>query len=221
MAKSIFIGLDFSINKPAMTILYDKQFSFYIWPLKMSKKQLDLYNNNGVEAVSRGLNEISHNQIDSSKMVIEHTRRSIDLANMIANRIDEFIMENDAYDAALYIASEGLSFNSVGSATLDLATYKGVLLSQLYTRFMEQLRGMYTYASISIKSTAGCAGRKKFKDKNEMIKAFAAEKCDMKFKDGLLSSKFTTKSKNFIKCVDDIVDSYFALKTMLKKETFI
>ena len=39
--------------------------------------------------------------------------------------------------------------------------------------------------------------------------------------DGLLSSKFTTKSKNFIKCVDDIVDSYFALKTMLKKETFI
>ena len=53
----------------------------------------------------------------------------IDLANMIANRIDEFIMENDAYDAALYIASEGLSFNSVGSATLDLATYKGVLLS--------------------------------------------------------------------------------------------
>ena len=28
MAKSIFIGLDFSINKPAMTILYDKQFSF-------------------------------------------------------------------------------------------------------------------------------------------------------------------------------------------------
>ena len=38
MAKSIFIGFDFSMNKPAATILYDKQFHFFIWPADITKK---------------------------------------------------------------------------------------------------------------------------------------------------------------------------------------
>lgn len=216
--KSIFIGLDFSINKPAMTILYDKQFSFYAWPIKMAKRMVELYNAYDVEITARDLSEMKHG--DSSKMVLEHTRRSVELAKLISDRIQKFIDDNDLHDTHIYIASEGLSFGSHGAAMLDLASYKGVLLSELYMRFMGQLRGLYTYAPISIKSTAGCATKKKVADKNEMIKAFANEKCDMRFKDGLYTGKFSTP-KNFIKCVDDIVDSYFVLKTMLKKEGFL
>jgi hypothetical protein len=40
MAKSIFIGFDFSMNKPAATLLYDKQFHFFIWPAEMTKKNI-------------------------------------------------------------------------------------------------------------------------------------------------------------------------------------
>ena len=53
-----------------------------------------------------------------------------------------------------------------------------------------------------------------------MIKAFANEKINVSFKNALLNKELIAKT-NFIPCVDDIVDSYFAIKTMLIKEKFI
>lgn len=219
--KTIFIGFDFSMNKPAMTILYNKVFDFVIWPAKISDKRRALYLNNGVKCYSRGLSEISAKHEDSSKVVIMHTIRSVELANMIVNDIKMFMNEHDAEDAQLFIASEGLSFGSTGNATLNLATYKGVLLAKLYEAFGEQIVRLCTYPPISIKSTAKCATKDKIKDKKAMISAFLQEKIELPFKTALKYGIFSTKQKGFIACVDDIVDSYFALKTMLKKEGLI
>lgn len=76
---------------------------------------------------------------------------------------------------------------------------------------------MFTYPPISLKSTAGCANKENKGDKLAMIKAFSKEKINHPFKDAVLSGMLKA-SKNYISCVDDLCDSYWALKTMFKKE---
>ena len=221
MAKSIFIGFDFSMNKPAATILYDKQFHFFIWPADITKKNIELYESAGVHVFSRSLPEIKTANLPNSQIVLEHTKRSTELTNLIIQTLDEFIdNELHASDTCMYISSEGLSYNSTGDAALNLATYKGVLLSKLYEHYFDRLKGLYTYPPITMKAVAGCAKKDQVADKNKMIKAFTNEPIKCIFKDFLLAGKLTAKT-NFIKCVDDICDSYWAVKTLLVKENFI
>jgi hypothetical protein len=52
-----------------------------------------------------------------------------------------------------------------------------------------------------------------------MIKAFVNECIDVPFKTALVNGDLLNKT-NFIPCVDDIVDSYWAVKTLIKKEGF-
>jgi Holliday junction resolvasome RuvABC endonuclease subunit len=57
--KSIFIGFDFSMNKPAATILFDKNFYHMIWPSDLDDKKVAKYKEAGVHVVSRGLGPVS------------------------------------------------------------------------------------------------------------------------------------------------------------------
>jgi hypothetical protein len=208
----LFIGLDFSINKPAMTILYNGEYSFFAWPLSLSKKHLDIFRNSGINIISRDLCELKKKEYTSSKLTLEHTTRSIQLADMIKETISDFMLSNNIdNNAIIYIASEGLSFGSHGNATLDLATYKGVLLATLYKEFKDNIHGLFTYSPISLKSTAHCATKDKVKDKNAMIDAFIENfPYEHKFIDDLRLGLYST-TKNYSKCTDDIVDSYYAL----------
>ena len=38
--NNVYIGFDFSMNKPAATIYYNKHFYFYFWALKLTDKKL-------------------------------------------------------------------------------------------------------------------------------------------------------------------------------------
>ena len=175
--KSVFIGFDFSMNKPAMTALYDKMFYFFIWPLEMTKKQIEMYDTSGVFVHCRNLPPITTKD-RTSQIVLEHTKRSTDLANMIMDDLDRFLYEYLSLekDTPIYVSSEGLAFSAKGDATLNLATYKGVLLSKLYERYFGRMYGLYTYSPITMKSVAGCAKKGELTDKNKMISAFAKEK---------------------------------------------
>lgn len=219
MAKSLFIGFDFSINKPAATCLYDKKFYFMIWPREMDEKKVQKYNDAGVFVHERGLDAVTTDK-KNSQLVLEHTIRSTELANCILEDLDRFINEviKIDKDTPIYVVSEGLSYGSKGDATLNLATYKGVLLAKLYEHYKGQLYGLYTYSPITIKSVAGCAGKNK-QGKDSMIKAFVNECIDVPFKTALVNGDLLNKT-NFIPCVDDIVDSYWAVKTLIKKEGF-
>lgn len=216
--KSVFIGFDFSMNKPACTLLYDKKFYFFIWPSKLDSKKIKLYQDAGVYVVSRELEPISTAKSQNSELVLEHTIRSAELAKMIVNDLDKFLTSiNVDSSVPLYIASEGLAFSSKGDATLNLASYKGVLLAKLYEHFYGRLHGLHTYPPITIKSVAGCATKNKMKLKSPMITAFLNESLQgVPFFNDMLAGKFINKT-NYINCVDDIVDSYWVLKTMLIK----
>lgn len=215
--EKILVGFDFSMNKPAATIYYKGNYYHYFWPLNISKKLMDEYNEAGVFVKNRELPSINVKDIENSQIVLIHTIRSTDLANLIIEDIDNFINKLNLEDYDLYVCSEGLSYASKGDATLNLATYKGVLLSKIYEHYGDHLKRLFTYSPISLKATAGCAGKADVKDKTKMIKKYILENNNIKMRLCLANDMLKAK-KNYITGIDDIVDSYWALKTMIKKE---
>lgn len=219
--NTVLIGFDFSINKPAMTVYYNKQYYHYFWPIgKIPKKNLQMYTDADVTVYCRNLDSVTKNNYESSLLVLTHTIRSVDLCNKILSDLDDLlfnIIKLDKSNYELYICSEGLSFASKGDATLNLATYKGVLLGKIYEHFGNNLKHLYTYPPISIKSTAECADKESVKDKSKMIQKYIEQNNDIPLRIALSEGKLKGK-KNFVTGVDDIVDSYWALQTMVKKE---
>lgn len=221
MTNNIYLSFDFSMNKPAATLYYAGKIYFWFWPLGLKQKHCDVYGKYGVHVTSRNLPSIDTKNTETSALALTHTIRSTDLANLIISQIDDFIETEfgfklgDEYD--LYVCSEGLSFASKGDATLNLATYKGVLLSKIYEHYGDNLKRIFTYAPNSLKSTAGCAPKELRGDKKNMINAFLKQPLKSTFKDAIKAGEFTLKT-NYMDGIDDIVDSYWALKTMIEKE---
>lgn len=221
MSNKILIGFDFSINKPAATILYNNKYYHYFWPLSVTKQQQKLYEDADVYIYNRRLESIKAKSIENSQLVLIHTIRSTDLANIIIQDIDNIIQNIfKLTDYDLYICSEGLSYASRGDATLNLATYKGVLLSKIYEHYGDHLKRLYTYSPISLKATAQCASKDDIKNKNKMIEKYILENNDIKLRLCLVNG-FMKAQTNYIKGIDDIVDSYWALQTMIKKENIL
>lgn len=210
MKSNIYIGFDFSINKPACTIFWNNEFYFFFWPLHQLKKDVELYEKYNVHIIDRNLKPITHGEYSSSELTERHIYRAKALADLIVKDIQEWILHHNLENYDIYIASEGLSYGSAGDATLNLATYKGVLLVKLIENF--KIKKLFTFSPISVKGVAGCATKEKRKDKLCMIKAFREDSINHPFKYNL--GEFI-KKKNYAQGVDDIVDSYFVLKKMI------
>ena len=137
-------------------------------------------------------------------------RNSQYLANLIARDLNWALIRPNTR-----IVFEGLSFGSTGDATLQLSGYKYMLMDRLSKEV--PLENMYTYAPITIKKTAGCS--KRGLGKNDMIDAFLEE--DTKFGASVKSNLDLFKKKggkNYIELLDDLVDAYWAVKTLEEKE---
>lgn len=214
----VLIGFDFSMNKPAATIYFRGQYYHYFWPLKITNKQQKMYEDADVSIVNRNMSSVDTKTVENSQLVLIHTIRSTDLANLIINDIDELITNKfKLTDYELYVCSEGLSYASKGDATLNLATYKGVLLSKIYEHYGDHLARLYTYSPITLKATAGCSSKEDRTDKTKMIKKYIAQNNDIKLRLCLANGYMKAKT-NYIAGIDDLVDSYWALKTMMQKE---
>lgn len=214
----VLIGFDFSMNKPAATIYFRGQYYHYFWPLKITNKQQKMYEDADVSIVNRNMSSVDTKAVENSQLVLIHTIRSTDLANLIINDIDELIINKfELTDYELYVCSEGLSYASKGDATLNLATYKGVLLSKIYEHYGDHLTRLYTYSPITLKATAGCSSKEDRADKTKMIKKYIAQNNDIKLRLCLANGYMKAKT-NYIAGIDDLVDSYWALKTMMQKE---
>lgn len=226
MSKNIYVGFDFSMNKPAATIYSNGKYFFYFWPLNFknnAESKIQKYKDCGVNVVCRNLESISPSKkTKNTELVLVHTIRSLDLANLIIADIDNLInnvLKLDS-DYNMYVCSEGLSYASKGDATLNLATYKGVLLAKIYEHYDENLKRLFTYSPNTLKSTAGCATKEKRSEKLPMIKAFINEPYNFPFKNALINGDLTAKT-NYIEGVDDLCDSYWALRTMIKEEKLV
>lgn len=213
-------GFDFSVSKPAMCF-YDtdtKHMEFYCWPMHEDDKSIEKLKSAGININNRNLAPMSKKNFENNNiMVLEHTRRAAELSEMIANEIFKLIASTKLND--VYICSEGLSFGSKGNQTLDLSGYKYTLLTTLYKRGITHI---YTYSPIAIKKIAKCSKTGEW-GKDFMIQAIKETNPTMhKFIHTLVYNDIDLRKKsNYVNCVDDLVDSYWALRTFLEKETDI
>ncbi|NJO91100.1 MAG: hypothetical protein HC831_20645 [Chloroflexia bacterium] len=205
------IGIDFSITKPAACV-WDSllnRYHFIGWPRPdhISKSRIDLYRKHGVTIYDRTDTKNPH-QDSSAKMRFAVDNGSY-IARIMFSELEPFLGVNT------HISFEGLSFGSTGDAILQLSGYKYLLMEKL--KEMVYLDNMYTYAPITLKKTAGCS--KKGLGKNDMIRSFIEENTDFGKSIADNPDLFMKKGdKNYIELLDDLVDSYFAMKTMVEKE---
>lgn len=203
------IGFDFSINKPAACIFANETYKFISWPYGISDKHLKVFSESGITIVERTDNKDKGNNI-SEKMRYE-VENALYISRLIIDSIKPYLNEDTI------IAFEGLSYASKGDVVLQLGGYKYILMAEL-SKYMST-DNMYTYSPITIKSIAGCA--KKGMGKIDMINKFIEEGPDCQFRDSLRNEPDifkTPKSKNWIVHIDDLVDAYWVIQTILKKE---
>ena len=217
-------GFDFSVSKPAMCF-YDtvtKEMKFYTWPSKMDKKSEKNVSDAGVIVKNRDLGTVPKG-LNASNLTKIHTDRSYHLAQIIADDVFELI--GDTPLEKVHIATEGFSFMSKGNFILDLSGYKYVMLCELYKRGISNL---YTYSPISGKSTARKVaypdaekGEKIDYSKTFMIDTIRlTDPTKHKFIKILCETPEALKkgSVNYATTVDDLVDSYWILRTMCERD---
>lgn len=203
------IGLDFSINKPAACVFHNGEYFFYGWPYDLKPQIFDTYINNGVNLVKRTDNKDKGDNV-SAKMRYEIENASY-LSKLIRDTLQPYLNINT------YLAFEGLSYASSGDVVLQLGGYKYILMHELSS--LVSLDKMYTYSPITVKSVANCA--KKGMKKADMINAFIQSNISSEFRNSLEKNPElfqTKKSQAWVTHVDDLVDSYFVLKTLKVKE---
>lgn|SRR5574344_1313533 len=209
------IAFDFSMSKPAMCAVINGKMSFDVWPAEMSEKDAAILEACGVTVSPRGLEPLSTKNFNEHTLILEHVRRASALAETICGRIGDLLRDAgiESYED-VYVANEGFAFGSAGTATLDLSGYKYILMDRLIASGFRLFR---TYAPIQIKHTAGCA--KKGMGKDDMILAMGAQRCTHPIMRMLADNPQALRKKtNFMKCVDDIADSYWCLRTLMERE---
>lgn len=216
MARAIF-AFDFSLNKPAMTVLIDDKVDFYVFPMCMDSASEKALEDAGVHVLNRNLPRVHDISRDGNELIVNHTVRATALANMILDTILDICKNNKIMKDGAIIANEGFSFGSKGDAMLDLSGYKYILME----KFLEKgFRRFKTYPPITIKSVAGCAKKGEGKTKDRMIESFRQNaQHSHPFIDAMRNRPDDLKKKTaWVECIDDIVDSYWNLMTVLRKE---
>lgn len=203
-------AFDFSCNKPAMTCMIDDKIEIYVWPSDIDKTSYERLDVCGIHVYDRKLDKIKDKEFTQHELILEHMRRSTELADTITKTICEIIHETNYHIDSAIIANEGFAFSAKGDAALDLSGYKYILMDRLMQAGFKNFK---TYSPITIKKTAGCSKRGLGKD--AMIDAFGREPegthriIDILRQDPQLLKKKT----KYVQCMDDIADSYWCLKT--------
>lgn len=211
------IGIDYSLKSPAVTILTNKKnLKHFAFPRIRTLKEdyiLTLRNSD--------INITEIEQITNVKCLQENERINSNDAETLAKTICKTI---ETYvDKYSIFAIEGISFASPGNTKIQYAGYHYILRYIISTYFSISYDKIYVYAPMSVKQTAGKGNF----NKNQMIEAFMSANYDE-----LKTSKLwndlnditkieyfqTKKAKHFMKPLDDLVDSYWVLRTFMKKD---
>jgi len=203
----IYIGFDFSCNKTACTILKNNKISFKFWPLELDKKSIEKLKEADIDIDNRERKILGNN---SSEKFRYHIEMASELTEKIISSLKD-VIKNEK----VIFGFEGSSFGSKGDAALQLAGYRYILVHELSKSYGAD--NIYTYAPMTIKSIAGCAGKNN-RGKDSMINAFSKKTIDHKLNYILKNDPLILKKKtNYVPGIDDLVDSYFVIETMLEK----
>lgn len=194
-------GIDFSINHPSVC-LYDTETldcSFLVFPKERSKGH-------------KGLSDTEVQIIDIQRLDVANGVSTTDRERILTTNaiiLAECIIQNlpDDLDA---IGLENLAFSASSNRLAEIAGYQYILRERLINKY--GANNIYFFAAMSVKAKAGSG---KF-DKNQMIEKFLDKELtglNLKLYERLSTElTFFKKTKNWIKPIDDIADSYWIAK---------
>lgn len=218
----IYIGIDFSLNSPGVCIKdNDGEYTFVSFyndsGRDPAKPTLKAFKTHEELLEKNALIVNTYNRVVSSKDFLTRERQKIIDANSIANQIVNFI--DSLYpNETIKISLEGFSYGSKGNSFIDMVQYNSFLRYRLSEKF--GAKSIYVFQPSHVKKTAGKGNA----NKHYMVKSFQ----DDVFNDDKLRSttlwqwcKDKDYSEKIPKPIDDIVDSYFLVQTILKYENQI
>lgn len=212
----IHIGIDFSLNSPAVCIKkHDGSYRFISFfnfgnrdwgSLKIPKAfhlHRDLSNSDTIMA-------IPYNRQVGSKDFLENQREKLIDGKTIADLIVNYLITLYG-TGSVKIALEGFSYGSTGNSFIDIIQYNTFLRSLMLNAY--GAKNIYIVQPSHVKKLAGKGNA----NKHFMAKAFQ----DNVLNDPQLEKTKLwnwTKDKDFSekipKPVDDMIDSYFIMKTL-------
>lgn len=203
----IFIGIDFSISSPAVCINDDNKFSYYSLyrPGKLTKKEVI-----GIDVLKEFKNlslNINKPIVESKNYQLRETNNLIE-AEFLTDSIIEYI-QNNIHNKKVKICIEGFSYGSISNRALELSGYNYLLRHKL-------LKNGYNFSIYSPKTIKAVAGNGNY-NKEQIAESYLSIIDDDKLRIFLNDNKDTLYiNRKFLKPIDDLIDAYFASKTIQK-----
>ncbi|MBR4589626.1 MAG: hypothetical protein IKO36_03090 [Bacteroidaceae bacterium] len=215
--NEVLVGIDFSLNSPAITIKYKKNeqesYKFCSFFNSSNKdwinKNIKAFEHHKTLNQLNGIDVIPYNRNITAEDYTEKESQKINDAQNLSKLIVEYIKKFIEYNTNIVIkvGIEGFSYGSKGAAYNDLIMYNSFLRKELLT--LTSANNILVFSPKHAKKLAGNGNA----DKNYMINAFIENKLN----DNLISNtnlfkycKSLQLNKN-LKPIDDLIDSYFIL----------
>lgn len=206
--KRTYVGFDFSMNSCAVCVFQNEEYKFFAFPRGITKTMKETLESSGVE-----LSIIPKEKLDSKILADKERFNSYD-ADFAINKI--LLSLNDILLNADAVGIEGIAFMARGNSIAQFAGYH-YILRYLLSQYVGY-ESIYVFAPNSVKMTAGKGNFKK----HQMIEAFRnlndKNLQKTKFHQTIKTNPelFQTKSGNWNKPTDDLIDSFFTVKTLHK-----
>jgi len=210
----MIFGADFSIKSPAVCVRYpDGSLDFLSFPrTDVIKEDLEITLKECGVLVTKLQKEPS---LPKNAILTQRERSSLDDSWTEISAIIEGIKAcDDSY--VEYWGIEGFSFASTGNRLAQLSGYQWLLRHNISLTFGLESKDMWVFAPMTVKATAGKGNFKK----EQMIDAFLNDE-DPGLREHPFWKKMTTEPTAFqnkrgawLKPIDDIIDSYWILRTL-------
>jgi hypothetical protein len=205
----MILGIDFSIKSAAATLRSGDLYTFYSYARKgVIKEDAKI----AFAAAGVQIFESDEEPLPGKKASIgERERASMKDALLLIPKITDCFNELPID----YWGIEGFSFASTGNRLAQISGYQWVLRWELIKNGLD-VEKFQVYSPMTVKATAGKGNFKK----EEMIDAFIKSDDPFLQSTGLYKalnsdpSLFQTKRGAWLKPLDDVVDSYWVLKTI-------
>jgi hypothetical protein len=217
----MIIGIDFSIKSPALCILNRNNEIFF-----GSVARKSVFKKGVAEALTAAGVDVlildDEKPLPKKASLEQRERSSFEDSIMQTAKISDMIKKYEAEDIRgfsdheLYIGIEGFSFGSTGNRLAQISGYQYTFRYILYSQHFLQPANFFVYAPMTIKAVAGKGNFKK----EQMIEAFLNDEDPRLRNTGLWKAmtetpeKFQNKKGAWEKPIDDLIDSYWVLRTL-------
>lgn len=201
----IYIGVDFSLNSPAVCVNNDNIFNYYSLyrPGKLTKKEVI-----GIDVLKefKNLNLNINKPIVESKNYQVRENNNLIEAEFLTDSIIEYI-RSKIKDSEVKIGLEGFSYGSTGNRLAELAGYNYLLRHKL-------IKNNYNFSIYSPKTIKSIAGNGNY-NKDQIAESYLNIIDDDELRVFLNDNKDTLFiNRHWIKPIDDLIDAYFTAKTV-------